>query len=111
MITGVVFVAVAPIALIGALAAKNSQDKCDDELQRQYPGHILPLSERYRAERCDNYSAAVYVLGIGGAVLGAVGIPLLIYGAPRVPLEKAGRVQIAPWANAQSGGIRLRLTL
>lgn len=111
MVTGIVLVSVAPIALLGAMAAKNSQDKCDEELQNQYPGHILPTSERYRAERCDDYSLPVYVLGIGGALLGAAGIPLIIYGAPRVPIEKTGRLQLAPWVNAQSGGLRLRLTL
>jgi hypothetical protein len=111
MATGIVFLSIAPIALLGALTAKNAQERCDNELQTQYPGHILPVSERYRAERCDDYSLPIYVLGIGGAVLGGVGIPLIIYGAPRVPNEKAARVQVAPWANTQSGGVRLRFTL
>jgi hypothetical protein len=111
MATGIVLVSVAPIALLGALAASNAQEKCDEELQAQYPGHILPSSERYRAERCDDYSPAVYVLGIGGAVLAVAGIPLIIYGAPRVPDQKAARVQVLPWASANSGGVRLRWSL
>lgn len=109
--TGIVMVSVAPIALLGALAASNAQERCDDELQAQYPGRILPTSEQYRAERCDGYSLPLYLLGIGGAVLGAVGIPLLIYGAPRVPTDSGARVQVTPWANTQAGGVRLRLAL
>jgi hypothetical protein len=111
MVTGIVMVSITPIALLGALTAKNAQDRCDEELQNQYPGHILPESERYRAERCNDYSTSVYVLGIGGAVLGAVGIPLIIYGARTLPAPKAARVQLAPWVNGQSGGLRLRFAL
>ncbi|RYZ04435.1 MAG: hypothetical protein EOO73_23560 [Myxococcales bacterium] len=111
MTTGIVLLSIAPIALLGALAAKNAQEQCDDELQNRYPGHVLPTSERYRAERCDGYSAPLYVLGIGGAVLAVAGIPLIIYGAPRVPGPKAAAISVSPWANAQSGGVRLRWAL
>lgn len=112
MITGIVMLSVTPVALLGALAARNAQVDCDRELQEQYPGHILPESERYRAERCDNYSASIYVLGIGGAVLGAVGIPLIFYGGAKVDNPKAhAAVQLTPWATPQAGGVRLRLAL
>lgn len=111
MVAGIVMVSIAPIALLGALSANSSQEKCDEDLQNQYPGHILPESERYRAERCDDYSTSVYVLGIGSAVLAVAGIPLIIYGARSEPVPKAARVQLAPWASTQSGGLRLKLSL
>lgn len=111
MVTGIVMLSVTPVALLGALAARNAQVDCDRELQEDYPGHILPESERYRAERCDDYSASVYVLGIGGAVLGAVGIPLIFYGGARVEDPKPRAVQLTPWATPQAGGVRLRLAL
>lgn len=110
MVTGIVMLSVTPVALLGALAARNAQSDCDRELQDQYPGHILPESERYRAQRCDDYSTSIYVLGIGGALLGAAGIPLVIYGGARVT-DPAPRAQLTPWATPQAGGIRLRLAL
>jgi hypothetical protein len=112
MVAGIVMLSVTPIALLGALSAKNAQDKCDEQLQSDYPGHLLPESERYREDHCNSYSPAVYALGIGGAVLAVVGIPLLIYGAKSVPTggSKAS-VQFVPWAGAQSGGLRLKLSL
>lgn len=111
MVTGIVMLSVTPVALLGALAARNAQVDCDRELQEQYPGHILPESERYRAERCDDYSASVYVLGIGGAVLGAVGIPLIFYGGAKVENPKPRAVELTPWATPRAGGVQLRLAL
>jgi len=66
--------------------------------------HILP-----------NVVAPIIVMssmGIGGAILTAVGIPLIIYGAKTVPDEHASRsLELQPWASPTSGGMRLRLTL
>jgi hypothetical protein len=112
MVAGIVMLSVTPIALLGALSAKNAQDKCDEQLQNDYPGHLLPESERYREDHCNSYSPAVYALGIGGVVLGAIGIPLLIYGAKNLPVGKPqASVQVVPWAGPAAGGVRLKLTL
>jgi hypothetical protein len=111
MVAGVIMVSAGPIALLGALAAKNAQERCDDNLRQNYPGGVLPTSQRYRVEDCDDYSASVYVFAIGGALLTAAGIPLIIYGAKNVPNERAGQVQMLPWATRDAGGLRLRLTL
>jgi hypothetical protein len=110
MISGVVMVSIAPLALLGALAAKNSQDSCDDQLEQDYPDHVVPSSQKYRVERCDSYSAPIYVLGIGGAVLAAAGVPLIIYGAKTVPARRAD-VELAPWATSSAGGLKLRVTM
>jgi hypothetical protein len=110
MVTGIVMVSVGPLALLGALAASNSQDNCDEQLQQDYPDLMVPSSEKYRLERCDGYSVPLYVLGIGGAVLIAGGIPLIVYGGKTLPAKQA-RVEVAPWASTQSGGLKLRLTL
>jgi hypothetical protein len=112
MVAGIVAVSVGPIALLGALAAKNSQERCDEAIERDYPDHRLPTSEKYRAEDCDGYSVPLYIFGIGGALLTAGGIPMIVYGAKAMPEPpKSGRVDVLPWANRESGGVRLRLSL
>lgn len=112
MIGGIVMVSVGPIALLGALAAKNAQEQCDANLERDYPDHRLPPSERYREEECNNYSVPLYLFGIGGAVLTAAGIPLIIYGAKSVPNgPPRASLSVLPWAGPTSSGLRLRLDL
>ncbi len=111
MISGIVMVSVGPIALLGALAAKNAQEKCDTALERDYPDHRLPPSEGYREEACNDYSVPLYLFGIGGAVLTATGIPLIVYGAKRVPAPPRASLRVMPWASLDSGGLRLRLDL
>jgi hypothetical protein len=110
MIAGIAMVSVGPIALLGALAAKNAQEKCDDDLRRDYPDHRLPPSERYRVDQCDEYSAPLYVFGIGGALLSVGGIPLIIYGGKSVPKTSAS-LRVLPWAGPESTGLKLRLEL
>lgn len=112
MIAGIAMVSVGPIALLGALAAKNAQERCDDKLQRDYPDLRLPSSERYRAEECNDYSAPLYVFGIGGLVLTAAGIPLIVYGSKKLPLNPpSATLHVQPWASPGSGGLRLRLDM
>lgn len=110
MITGIVMVSVGPLALLGALAANSAQDDCDEGLERDYPDHMVPSSQGYRLERCDSYTAPLYVLGIGGALLVAGGVPLIIYGAKTLP-PKTARLQLTPWASPEAGGLKLRLEL
>lgn len=112
LVSGIVMVSAGPIALLGAAVASNSQKRCDDQLESEYPNRTLPASERFREDDCNKYSVPIYVLGIGGALLTAVGIPLIIYGAKNVPsTPPQGTLQIQPWATQASGGVRLRLTL
>jgi hypothetical protein len=112
MVAGIVMVSVGPIALLGALAAKNAQEKCDASLQQQYPDHQLPTSEKYRVEQCNGYSAPLYVFGIGGALLTVAGIPLIIYGGKQVPAgPAAARLRVLPWAGPESSGLKLRLEM
>jgi hypothetical protein len=111
MIGGIVMVSVGPLALLGALSARNSQEECDNDLENQYPNHVVPAYDEAALERCDSYSLPIYLLGIGGAVLVGAGVPMIIYGAKSVPSKPASRAQLLPWATPQSGGLRLRLTL
>jgi hypothetical protein len=110
MVTGIVMVSIGPLALLGALAASNSQDNCDEQLEQDYPDLMVPTSEKYRLERCDGYSVPLYVLGIGGALLIGGGIPLIIYGGKNMPVKKAG-LELTPWASPRAGGLKLRLSL
>jgi hypothetical protein len=112
MVGGIVMVSVGPLALLGALAANNAQEKCDANLERDYPDHRLPSSERYREDECNEYSVPLYLFGIGGAVLTAAGIPLIIYGAKSVPNNPPrASLRVLPWAGPTSSGLRLRLDL
>lgn len=112
MVTGIVMASVGPISLLGALAAKNAQDKCDTSLAQSYPDRRLPTSERYRVEECDAYSVPLYVFGVGGLVLTAAGIPLIIYGARQLPATPAGAsLRVLPWASPDSSGLKLRLEM
>ena len=112
MVAGIIMVSLVPVAVLGALAAKNSQEKCDTALERDYPDHRLPPSQRYRVDDCNSYAVPLYVLGIGGAVLAAVGVPMIIYGAKSVPNgPPTASLRVLPWANPDSGGLRLRLEL
>jgi hypothetical protein len=111
MIGGIVMASIGPLALLGALSARNSQQDCDSALEDDYPNHVVPAYDKEALERCDGYTVPVYVLGIGGAVLVAAGVPMIIYGAKNVPAKPAPRAQVLPWATPQSGGLRLRLTL
>jgi hypothetical protein len=112
MVAGIAMVSVGPIALLAALAAKNAQNRCDDALQRDYPDHRLPPSERFRVDDCNAYSTPLYVFGIGGALLSVAGIPLIVYGAKSVR-DDAPRatLQVLPWAGPESSGLRLRLDM
>lgn len=111
MIGGIVMVSIGPLALLGALSARNSQENCDSALEDQYPNHVVPAYDEPELERCDGYTLPIYLLGIGGAVLVGAGVPMIIYGAKNVPTKPASRAQLLPWATPQSGGLRLRLTL
>jgi len=111
MVGGIVMVSAAPIALLIALSAANAQARCDDAILGNYPSGVLPSSERYRVDDCDGYSVPVYLFAITGAVLGAAGIPLIVYGAKKVPAQRAASVQMLPWATRDAGGLKLRLTL
>jgi hypothetical protein len=112
MVAGIIMASVGPIALLGALAAKNGQDRCDESLDNDYPDHRLPTSEKYRVDDCNSYSTPLYIFGIGGAALIAAGVPLIIYGAKTLPPEqKAASLRVLPWAGPESAGLRLRLEM
>jgi len=112
LVAGIIMVSIAPVALLGALGAKSSQEKCDQELASQYPNHVLPTSERYRADDCNDYSAPYYTLLITGAVMVVGGVPLIIYGAKSLPAPpRSGSVHVLPWATQTAGGLRLRVDL
>lgn len=111
MIAGIAMVSVGPVALLAALAAKNAQNRCDDALQRDYPDHRLPPSERYRVDDCNGYSVPLYAFSIGGALLSVAGIPLIIYGAKSMPNAPRASLQVLPWAGPSSSGLRLQLQM
>jgi hypothetical protein len=110
MVGGIVMVSIGPVALLGALSARSSQEDCDNALERRYPNHQVPSYDKTSLERCDSYTVPIYVLGIGGAVLVAAGIPMIIYGGKNVTVP-AKKAELVPWATPTSGGLKLRMDL
>jgi len=114
MIAGIAMVSVGPLALLGSLAARSAQESCDEELENDYPDHRVPTSQQFRVERCDSYSAPMWILGLSGGVLTLTGIPLIIYGARSVPEPgppRGASLQAAPFVTRGAAGLRLELQL
>ena len=111
MVGGIVMVSIGPLALLGALSARNSQESCDENLENRYPDHRVPAYDQQALERCDSYTTPIYVFGIAGAVLIAAGVPMIIYGGKNVTATPGPRAQLLPWASPSSGGLRLRVDL
>lgn len=112
LITGIVLTSIAPLAFLGALSAHNSQDDCDRELESRYPNHIVPSYASAELERCDEYTTTMWVLGIGGGVLAAVGVPLIIYGTTKpAAAPPPPQARLLPWASPTGGGLKVRLEL
>ncbi len=109
LITGIVLTSIAPLAFLGALSAHNSQDECDRELEQRYPNHIVPSWDSESVDRCDEYTTTMWVLGVGGGVLMAVGVPLIIYGTTKPTPSPQAR--LLPWASPTGGGLKVRLEL
>ena len=66
---------------------------------------------RYSREDCDRYDPTIYGFTIGGIALFAVGIPLFVVGARRVPVKEPPKASVSPWVSPTGGGATLRLEL
>ena len=97
MVGGIVLVSLAPIALITSLSANVQKSNCE-------------IGEAYLDGfgNCDDYDATIYGGVIAAAAFAAVGIPLIIVGSRREPVETA---TVTPWATAHGGGLELRVDL
>jgi hypothetical protein len=82
-------------SLATALGLTIAQVSCDDD------------EERARCRAFDTAALATLLAGFGAT---SVGIPLIVYGAKKVPLEPP-RATLAPWLTPHAAGLRLSLRL
>jgi predicted benzoate:H+ symporter BenE len=97
MVTGIVLVAVSPVALLVAGIAGFGKALC--QIDNDHPAS------------CRDYDPALYGSLIATAVLVGVGVPLLVIGARKEPASPALRGTIQPWASSRGAGLALRLDL
>jgi hypothetical protein len=99
VIGGGVMVATGPLLLAIALLTKDLDDCAD-------LGRTLTAEER---DACSN-DGRTYGLAIGGVLLLAGGIPLIVIGGEKVPATSP-RASLGPWLGPELAGLKLRLDL
>lgn len=98
-------VAIAGFAWIDHLKCVNDRRREAYPVTISNPYPIFPSTDS-----CDNTGAIVGGL-IGAVVLLGAGVPLIVYGAKRVPVEKEKAVGFVPWTQgttAAGGSLQLR---
>ena len=100
MALGIVMTSVGPL-LLAVAALNHSHECCADGRD---PTEV----------DCETRTEpSTYALAISGAVFIGGGIPLIVYGAKRVPGAGTppARASLMPWATPNAAGVRLRLEL
>ena len=110
MTTGIVLTSMSvPFLLIGAAVSKDAYDDCV----------VRSLSDSWRngagfqeqsTGGCENArrTRAFVILGTTVGML-SVGIPLIVYGAKKVPARR--EATLTPWISAAAGGATLKFSL
>jgi hypothetical protein len=95
MVGGIVLASLGTASLATALGLTIAQVSCDDD------------AERARCRAFDTAALATLLAGFGAT---SIGIPLIVYGAKKLPLEGASAA-LAPWLTPSAAGLSLRLRL
>jgi hypothetical protein len=105
---GIVMVSVGPLVmLVGALLAGAARPNCS---ARFTTDHILSDTGGY--EQCvSDRKTTAYIVAIGGGSLVGGGIPLIIYGAKKVPSAPAPTALFIPWLASGTAGLSVQLHL
>ncbi len=97
MVGGIVMVSLAPVALVVAGVARLGKGICDIDDERGCD---------------DDYDPTIYGSLLTGVVLLGVGIPLLVVGAKKEPVEEdVARATITPWLTSNAAGVGLRVDM
>jgi hypothetical protein len=100
MVGGIVMVSLAPVALLVAGTAAVGRGLCS----------IGTDSESTRS--CSGYEPFIYGGLLSALTLVGVGVPLIVIGATKEPVDPSGlNASLSPWATQTSAGLSLRLTL
>jgi len=93
MASGIVLVSLGGLAGLIAVISFSMGGACDDASS---------------ASDCDELDSVALRSTIAFVILEGAGIPMLVYGAKRVPAEPPrARLQLSPWASPNAGGLRL----
>jgi hypothetical protein len=105
LVTGIVMSSVGVGTLIGALAVGVVKATCNRDFDE-----MRLASTADELDDCTSYDNPLLLLTAGGLVLTGAGVPLLIMGAKKVPVQ-AARVGVSPWLGPRSGGLTLHVAL
>lgn len=100
---GITLVALAPVAGLTALVALAEKSSCQSD-RSTYSSSSGSYSSSYGAD-CTGYDNTITGSLIVGTVLLAAGIPLLVYGAQRVPEPDTTAFYITPSITRDRGGL------
>lgn len=101
MAGGIVMVSVTPIALIVSAVASVKKRACES-IDGGHGGNY----------DCSNYNASLYGGLLSAAALVGIGVPLIVVGGKKVPVNKGqGAARIMPWATPRAAGVGLRVDL
>jgi hypothetical protein len=96
MVGGIVMVSLAPVALVVAGVARLGKGICDIDDERGCD---------------DDYDPTIYGSLLTGVVLLGVGIPLLVVGAKKEPVDGTATATISPWLTSNAAGVGLRVDM
>lgn len=110
MATGIVMTAAAPVVwLAGLVLVATAQANCLSNAGFASSSYYSVQAEELN--RCrDRATSQSYAVLLGGVVLVGVGIPLIVYGAKKVP-DASLTASVAPWLAPGQGGLQLRVDL
>lgn len=97
MVGGIVMLSLAPVALLVSGIARIGKGICDIDDERG----------------CDrDYDPTIYGSLLTGVALIGVGVPLLVIGANKEPVEaRAATATISPWATPEAAGVGVRIEM
>lgn len=103
MTTGIVLTAAAPTLLVfGAVLSEEALNDCN----ARNTSAVSSYSDCQDASKARGY----FILGTSLVMLG-VGIPLIVVGGKKIPLEPAAQAHVVPWVSPQSAGLALHVSL
>jgi hypothetical protein len=97
MITGIIMTSVGTASLLTGAGLTIAEVSCrNHELEHH--------------SRCEDFETAALATLLGGFAFASIGVPLILHGGKKIPIEAEG-ASIAPWLARGSAGLSLRLRL
>jgi hypothetical protein len=102
MVGGIVMIPLGTLAaLVSVVVHQEAPHSCTDDNM---------IADRAAYDRCVTDTQAVATLvAVSGAAAVAAGIPLIVWGAARVPKIPARALALSPWVSPKLIGLRVQL--